>query len=129
MKFRSPTGEPIRVTSLSGHCDIIGPEWQELTEVLHLAALAAGAECDKERVSARKVEPQSTPEAAARPTSHDDVYRRALAEMLERNEEGDFKADGSPNLNAVSKVAGLQAKKEDVMRVFREMKAEAEAGA
>lgn len=125
MKFRSPTGANLRIAIDTGHCAIIGADWRELPEILHLAALSAGCECDQERMSARKVEPESTREAAARPATHDDVYRRALATMLERSEDGDFKADGSPNLNVVSKVAGMSARKEDVLRVFRAMKAEA----
>lgn len=128
MKFRSPTGVDIRVGPLlSGHSAIVGRDWQSLPEILHHAALSAGCECDKERFTARQVEPESTPEAAARPASHDDVYRRALATMLERNEEGDFTADNLPNINRVSQVAGIKAKKEDVLRVFRAMQAEAGA--
>lgn len=125
MKFRSPTGAKIRITTETGHCATIRGDWRELPEILHLAALAAGCECDKERVSARKVEPVSTPEAAARPVTHDDVYRKALTTMLERNEEGDFTSAELPNINAVSKLCGMNARKEDVLRVFRAMTAEA----
>ena len=127
MLFRSPSNDPIHISTLSGHAAVIGPEWRELPEFLHHAALAAGAECDQERVVARKVEPASAPDAMAREADYDDVYRTALAKMIERNEDGDFTADGLPNTNIVSKLCGLSARKNDVLRVYRAMQAEAGA--
>lgn len=127
MKFRS--NHDVRLALTSGHCAVVGPEWRELPEILHQAALGAGVECDAERVQARKVEPESTEQAKARPTDHDAVYRVALATMLERNEDGDFNRDNLPNTNVVSKLGGISARKEDVLRVFRAMQAEAGAPA
>jgi hypothetical protein len=123
VKFRA--NPSVRLALTSGHAAIVGPEWRELPAMFHQAALGAGCECDKEQFKAVHAEPQSTPEAAARPTSHDDVYRKALTTMLEREEEGDFNRDGLPNTNVVSKLCGMSARKEDVLRVFRAMQAEA----
>ena len=127
MKFRHPSG--VRVASTSGHAAIIGPDWRELSPILHAEALAAGCECDQTQFKAEKVEPQSTPEAAARPIDHDHVIREALELMLSRKGDpecaGDFTADGTPNAKVVAKLSSLNVRKEDVMRVFRAMQNEA----
>ena len=127
MQFRHPSG--VRVASTTGHAAVIGPEWRELPPILHADALAAGCECDQSTFKAEKVEPQSSPEASARPNSHDDVIRQALALMIERKGdpecESDFNGDGTPNAKVVSKLSSLNCRKEDVMRVYRAMQAEA----
>ena len=131
MQFRHPTG--VRVESTSGHVANVGPEWRELPPVLQADALAKGCECDQTTFKAEKVELKSSPEAAARPADHDAVIREALELMLARKGdadfEGDFTADNSPNAKVVGKLAGLNARKEDVMRVFRAMQAEVSGGA
>ncbi len=130
MQFRHPSG--VRVASTSGHCAVIGPEWRDLPPFLHADALAAGCECNQGTFKAEKVEPQSSPEAAARPTNHDDVIRQALELMLARKGDpdctGDFTADNTPNAKVVGKLASMNVRKEDVMRVFRDMQAEAAEG-
>lgn len=128
MKFRSLQGD-IRLTSIQGgHTAIVGEDWRELPEHLHRDALAAGCECDQGKFKAAAPQLKSSDEALSRPTSHDDVIRTALMTMLERNAKGDFTQDGNPNVNAVQKLAGLSLRKDDVMRVFRAMQAEAGDG-
>jgi len=128
MQFRSPNGQDLHISTLFGHSAIVGADWRELPEILHLAALSAGCECDQQVVKAAPVLPESAPDAMNRVASHDDVYREALRTMLERDEDGDFtKTDHLPNINVVSKLCGMTANKTDVLRVFRAMQAEAEA--
>lgn len=126
MKFRSPNGADIRIATTSGHAAIIGAEWRELPEILHLLALSSGCECDQERISAKVVEPV-TGEGAMNQTDADADYRKAIAAMIERNQEGDFTGADLPNVKRVSNLCGFTANKEDVYRVYREMNAEAGA--
>lgn len=44
MRFRSPTREPVRVETTSGHSASVGWEWTELPNSLHRAAIDAGCE-------------------------------------------------------------------------------------
>ena len=128
MQFRSPNGQDLHISTIYGHSAIVGAEWRELPEIMHLAALSAGCECDQQRVHAAPVLPESAPYAMARVVDHDSVYREALKTMIQRDEEGDFtKTDHLPNINVVSKLCGMTANKTDVLRVYREMLAEAEA--
>ena|SRR5690348_13778412 len=125
MQFRSPNDNPIRLALTSGHSAIVSREWRELPEILHHAALSAGCECDQEHIVPKRVEVESGPDAMNRVVDHDGEYRKALAVMIERNEEGDFTGADLPNINVVSKLCGFSARKEDVLRVFRAMSAEA----
>ena len=130
MKFRSKHGE-IRVALVhGGHTAVIGEDWRELDPMFHAEALALGAEVDKGNFSAEKPKPAeaANPQANSEVT-HDAAYRNALVTMLTRAEEADFTNAGLPDIRQVSKLVGFQARKEDVYRVFREMRAEAEASA
>lgn len=40
LRFKSASGTPVYVASTSGVCAWVGPEWRELPECLHGAALA-----------------------------------------------------------------------------------------
>lgn len=125
MYFRSHTGQPIRLALLSGHVTIVGPEWRELSQIFHQAAFQAGCE----RSDQPPPPAQLKRDDGRSMGDHDAAYRAALVTMLSRNEEGDFTRDSLPNTNTVSGLCGFSARKEDVLRVFREMKEEAQAAA
>ena len=129
MQFRSPTDEPIRIALLSGHTASVGPQWRELPEVFHHAAMTHGCERDDNHVV-----PEQKPVEAGKDAMHQTVdidakYRAALITMISRSQEGDFTAASLPNINTVSSLVGFAATKADVLRVFREMKEEAEKDA
>lgn len=125
MKFRSPSPDyDIRVALLSGHTEIIGREWQEIHPMFQSEAMAKGCQCDAPYYE-QQTRIEGTPEAMNRQFTVDDLYRKTLTEMLARSEEGDFTVDDLPNITVVSSLAGFGARKEDVLRVFREMQAEA----
>lgn len=127
MKFRSPTAEPVFLALHTGHTAVVTREWAPLDPIFHTSAFEKRCECDKEGVIAPTDVPvQGAAVSDSRFASIDDHYRVALKTMLERSEEGDFTADGLPNIKAVSKVCGFGAVKEDVLRVYRDMVAEAE---
>ena len=128
MQFRHPTG--VRIATLSGHVTLVGAEWRELPDFMHAQALSLGCECDQTRFRA---DPEAKPKAAPAVDANDDaVIRRALELMLTRKGDpecaGDFTADQTPNAKVVSKLTSLNVRKEDVMRVFRAMQAEASEG-
>ena len=126
MKFRSPTTAPIRVALLSGHTALIGPEWRELDPIFHRDALALGAQCDATEIDNPTVTPASSDEAKQAVTDTDTEIRKAIIEMLNRDEDGDFVAStGLPNLTVLQKMLGFRAEKEQVYAVFRAMKDEA----
>lgn len=125
MRFRS-LRHPIRISLTDGgHTAVIDTDWRELDKIFHGPALAAGAECDADHIQVEDVDIKDSAEAAGRPASHDDVIRSAIEVMLKRNEDGDFTADDLPNTNVVNNVSAMKFKKEDVLRVFRAMQAEA----
>src|SRR5690606_6620831 len=102
-----------------------GTEWQELPPLFHVPAMQAGCLRDDTTVAPVETKPEAGPDAIHRTTDPDTVYRNVLTTMLERNQDGDFTKDALPNINVVAKLAGFTPRKEDVLRVFRQMKAEA----
>jgi hypothetical protein len=128
MQFRSPTDEPIRIALLSGHTANVGPEWRSLPEIFHHAAMTHGCERDDSRVVPIQKPVEAGEEAMHQVTDIDAKYRAALITMLSRSQEGDFTTASLPNINTVSSLVGFAATKVDVLRVFREMKDEADKG-
>lgn len=126
MRFRSPTAKPIRVALTNGHVAIIKNQWRELPETLHEAAVQAGAEREGQGKPPVRKPIVAAANAMGRVTDYDTAYREALTTMISRDVKGDFTKDSLPNVAAVSKLCGFAAVKEDVLRVFREMKAEAD---
>lgn len=126
MRFRSRTDEPVRLALLSGHTAVVGRDWRELPPIFHADAYKAGCQAeDSAAVEETTVKPG--PDAGNQVVDHDTAYRNALTTMVTRSEEGDFTAASLPNINVVSKLCGFTARKEDVLRVFRQMKEEADA--
>jgi len=121
-RYRSSTGDEIRVVTTTGHVAIVGDEWRELPAIYHQAAVQAGCEVD-------------TPTKAATPTrvlsngndakNIDELIERALKTMLEREVADDFTSAGEPNLNVVSKLAGMKVKREQVTAIYHRLKEEA----
>lgn len=120
MKYRSPTGEDIRVTSTTGHVAIVGADWRELPRIYHQAAIREGCEVDQGVIpndsKAAKVQgagPQSQPPEA--------VIERALKTMLERDQAGDFTADDQPNLKVLGKLAGFTVTRDQVTPIYQKL--------
>jgi hypothetical protein len=131
MKFRHHKG--VRLALTSGHVTFVGPEWRELAPMFYMDALAKGCQCDQQ-VTPEPPEPEATmpkpsPDAVVN-TDEVTVIRAALIKMIERNSEGesdDFTQAGMPNLNTLRKEAGISIDKELAYRIFKDLKAEAEA--
>lgn len=124
MKYRSPTGEDIRVTATTGHVAIVGAEWRELPRVYHQAAIRDGCEVDQgvipndRRATVQGAGPQhQEPEA---------VIERALKTMLERDQAGDFTNDDQPNLKVLGKLAGFAVTRDQVTPIYQKLLDESE---
>lgn len=126
MRFRSPTGKPIHVATIQGHAARVTDKWRELPALLHDAAIQAGCEQEGKGKPPPKVPNVAGPGAMNQVADTDGEYRQALTTMISRDTKGDFTRDSLPNIAVVSKLCGFTAVKEDVLRVFREMKAEAD---
>lgn len=126
--FRAPPeiGE-IRVASTNGHVAVIGADYRVLPKSLHRMALGAGAECDQRAV--RGEEPAPDVKAAEARADHTEQYRKALQIMMARAEPKDFTEAGLPNLNVVSKLAGMTVHKDEVYAVFNQLEIERDAQA
>lgn len=126
MQFRSPSGE-IRVSNIFGHSAIVGEEFAPLPEVLHRDAMAAGCICEQNVVETKAPVAKTADDAPKQVMDEATVIREVLQVMLVRGEDGDFTADGTPNAKVVSKLAGMNVRKEAVMAVFVAMQNEAKS--
>lgn len=124
MKFRAPSGS-IRVSNIFGHAAIVGEDWIDLPEVLHRDAMSAGCICEQNVVETKAPKAETAADAPKQVVDEATVIREVLEVMLVRNEDGDFTADGTPNAKVVSKLAGMNVRKEAVMNVFIAMQNEA----
>ena len=129
MQFRSPSGEPIKVSNVFGHSAVVAGEWKTLPDILHRDAMAAGCECDQNRVATAAPKAESAPDAPKRPANEAEVIREAIELMLARKDDPDFRsdftADQTPNAKIVAKLCGMNVSKEAVMNVFVAMQNEA----
>lgn len=141
MKFRSPNVTPVRVASTHGHVAIVGSEWRELPEVLHAEALAKGCICDQQIMQA--VDPTADPYGPPSPNGivtggERALIKAALKQMLldraenphtpreGQEEDPRFTPDNLPQVDYVSKIAGISANKSDVLAAWKELQAEAQ---
>lgn len=126
MQFRSPSGE-IHVSNIFGHSAIVGEEFAPLPEALHRDAMAAGCICEQNVVETKAPVAETAADAPKRVVDEATVIREVLEVMLVRNEDDDFTADETPNAKVVSKLAGMNVRKEAVMAVFIAMQNEAKS--
>jgi hypothetical protein len=119
MKFKAPTEHPVHIALTSGHtCAIPGindePAGVEIDPMFHREAIARGAEPSGVPVMTHK--PGSGP-------TRTDVITKTLQAMLDGSDEGDFKKDGTPDLNAVSRRCGFKVQREEVDAIYKELTA------
>ena len=126
MQFRAPSGE-IRVSNIFGHSVIVGEEWTTVPEVLHRDAMAAGCICEQNVVETKAPVAETAADAPKQVVDEATVIREVLEVMLVRGEDGDFTADETPNAKVVSKLAGMNVRKEAVMAVWIAMQNEAKS--
>ena len=116
MKFRSPTGLDMPIALTNGHTTVIAAEGSEVPAMFHKEAVARGAIL----IVAEEVATTDAPAAAA-PASpagatpdRAQLIQAALQSMLDGGDEGDFTAEGKPNLVKVKAHLGFAVTREEV---------------
>jgi hypothetical protein len=121
MKFRSPTGTDIHVALTSGQTANVTTEGVELDPIFHREAIVRGcvpgtlADADQAALDGTPADPAF---------NRKETIAKALQAMLDGTNAEDFKQDGTPNLNRVSKRVGFQANRDEVAEVWAEISAE-----
>ena len=108
MRLKSKTEQPISFGLGSGHCMVLGPEGDDVPNMLIQAAFAAGA------IPAESVADDfSAPPATVNKTDQE-LIQNGIKAMLERNDPDDFTTAGLPNRKSLAKLVGLNVSAEDV---------------
>lgn len=113
MKFRSPSDEPIHIALTTGHTAVVTPEGVELDSMFHKEASARGSVCFDDSTPAMAL--SMTPEVRKAAISE------ALKGMLDGAAEGDFTAEGKPNLLRLKAAVGFSVTREEADAVFAEL--------
>ena len=115
MKFRSPSDQPIHIALTTGHTAVVPPDGVELDPMFHKEASARGAVCFDE--NAHAVALTMTPEVRKAAIS------AAMKGMLDGANDGDFTADGKPNLVRLKAAVGFSVTRDEADAIFTELTA------
>lgn len=105
MKFKAPGKEPTMIGLTSGHTMVIAPEGTDVPQRFRRAAIAAG--CTPMGVGLEVAEKADVEE------TRQDLIKNAIEKMLDGGEDGDFTADGRPDLKKLSETAGFKVTREE----------------
>lgn len=112
MKFRSTTGYDVHLALTSGHTAVVTVEGNELDARFHKEAIAKG--CLPQGVSEdAPVESQAF--------NRKDVIRKAIQDMLDGANEGDFTAAGKPDLRKLNARVGFTVPRDEADALFEEV--------
>lgn len=114
MKFKSPTATPVFLALTSGHTAVVGPEFEELDARFHREAIANGC-----LPAGAKEEPPL--EGATPGFDRRKVIADAMNLMLDGAVEGDFTADGKPDVRKLSAKVGFSVDRHERDMVFAEI--------
>ncbi len=115
MKFKTTNGKEVRICLLTGHSVIVYPEFTEIPERFHAQAYANGCVSEKNEVIA--VEPKIEEVVVSK---YEDI-KNAILKMRSANKPNYFTKDGLPNLVFLSKVAGMNVNREDMLAALSEL--------
>lgn len=115
MDFRSPIDEPIQIGLTSGHTTVITPEGNHVPAIFHREAIARGAipmlPAADQADSAGEGNGES---AQLHPIDRNKAIQATLQAMLDGGAEGDFTAEGKPNLVKLKSRLGFAVTREEV---------------
>lgn len=116
LKFRSPTAEPMHIGLTSGHTTVISTEGNEIPAIFHREAIARGAIPDTGVAEGAGAPVQSSAGSTAPvdTANRSLLIKQALQAMLDGGEEGDFTAEGKPNLTKLKARLGFAITREEV---------------
>ena len=112
MKFRSPSDQPIHIALTTGHTAVVTPDGVELDPMFHKEASARGA-----------VQFDDSTTIVMTPDVRKAAITAALKGMLDGAAEGDFTAEGKPNLLRLKAAVGFAVTREEADAVFVELTA------
>lgn len=115
MKFRSPTDQPIYVSSTDGHCAWVGPQWCEVHPLLKAKALAAG--CISDAMDTATVDDITT---AATTPGHDAKAElmAIIKDMMNNPKDGYFTPKNLPNLRVLTDRMNRRVSREEMMQAM-----------
>lgn len=113
MNFRSPTEDSISVALTTGHTAVVTPENVELNPIFHREAIALGCIPEGTSNTATALETKAFDRAL--------VIGEALQAAVQAGKPDDFKADGTPDLNALAKRVGFKVSREEADSVWAEV--------
>lgn len=105
MKFRSTTGVDVQIGLTSGHTAVVTTDGNELAAMFHKEAIARG--CLPVGIPGE----DHAGEASAFDRSA--VIAKAIDGMLDGASEGDFTADGKPDVRKLSGYCGFTVSREE----------------
>lgn len=115
MKLYAPTEEAVSIGLTSGHMLVIERTGTEVPPMFRREAIARG--CLTSPDEALDADPESE-------FDRKKIIADAIRAMLDGDSEGDFKNDGTPNLNALQKRVGFQVQREEADAIFAEVSQE-----
>lgn len=115
MKLYAPTEEAVSIGLTSGHMLVIERTGTDVPPMFRREAVARGCLTSPDEIVA--------PEGEAN-FDRKKVIGDAIRAMLDGDNEGDFKNDGTPNLNALQKRVGFAVQREEADAIFAEVSQE-----
>ncbi|AVQ81655.1 hypothetical protein [Variovorax sp. PMC12] len=119
MKLYAPTDEAVSIGLTSGHMLVIERAGTEVPLMFRREAISRGCLTSPDEI----VDDEQKPEFDRKK-----VIADAIRAMLDGDNEGDFKNDGTPDLRALQKRVGFQVQRDEADAIFKEVSEEA-AGA
>ncbi|WP_027729827.1 hypothetical protein ABL850_15580 [Variovorax paradoxus] len=115
MKLYAPTEEAVSIGLTSGHMLVIERAGTEVPPMFRREAIARGCLSSPDEVVDPEVDVNF---------DRKKVIADAIRAMLDGDNEGDFKNDGTPNLNALQKRVGFAVQREEADAIFTEVSKE-----
>jgi len=115
MKLYAPTEEAVSIGLTSGHMLVIERAGTEVPPMFRREAIARGCLTSADEVVETDEEVNF---------DRKKVIGDAIRLMLDGDNEGDFKNDGTPNLNALQKRVGFAVQREEADAIFTEISQE-----
>lgn len=112
MRFKAPGDKPVHIALVTGHTALIGPEYEDLDPRFHREAIAQGC-----------IPFGTSSEQPAEGASFDrrQVILDTINAMLDGASEGDFTADGKPDLRKLSARVGFSVDRGERDILFAEV--------
>ena len=123
MKLYAPTHEPVHISLLNGHATLITAEGTDVDKQFIRDALDRGCLTKPDETNS-KIVAESDDEEIDNADSYAErkqIIKNAINDMLNGTNEGDFNADGKPDLRKLSGRTGFKVSRPEMEVVFAEL--------